>query len=589
MEEKRNTLIEAARRMRLNQRAEVKDVLKQILYPDDGKPILTVSVYFDADKPAQLISRGKFGEEDFWSLPAEASACVTLTGLFDIYLFVRTTFEDILRGTDEKNYPWPDEDGFYTLNSRRSNGLVVILVQEGIAYEWRGKKALRESDLVISEKNLVLYAEQRGITLLPDEGESPSEEAEVQEKEPYTQEQAASLINSTPEIILKELISPGPYDKGLTPVVYISKKKASSVRLGREVELNGYYEVEGIKSAPRDSHGNYVISFGGRSRILLHRNGDTFFLHSVLLVEKENLNVSAKEIDERVLEIERNTPPKAVRPRSSAEEYIDKRSAEGARKEKIAAELIERGSIHWGLLVPGSPKQWCTREEAARRMEIPPEKVFEEGYLMFPVVYFEKSVQLRYVFSYKSEEKPGIWFDSIYKDFEPGSFFQINNFYDLSSRDGFYQIGNGKACLWQDISDREGHYLFDKPLEVNKSKLLVAIWDLQHCLEIHGRTGEVSLPESDHLQAKPPIAQSNLLNRERGQEIQEKPLMPEEYVKKKLEDGLSKEEIATELRTAGKTYSEIGRLLCDDGSFVTFDTMKKRGERLVKKTDRSLT
>lgn len=576
------TLIEVARKLELNQRAEVNDVLKQILNPDPDNPFLIVSVCFDDDKPARLITRGDFGKEDYRSLPAKGSAHATLPGFFDIHVLRHPPMEMILNGGE---IPWPDEDGFYPLKSNRTKGFVVILVKDGIAYELRDIENRRESDLLISGENLKLYAEQRGIALIPNKSETPSEESGDREKEPYTQEKAAALVGTTPETILNLLTSRGPHSRPLTPCIFVAGKRASSVREGKEVVLNGFYSVEGIEYAPFDNE-EYIFSFGGSSRLLLHKGQDTFLLRAEVRKKKKDLLVSAEEIDQWVAEIERDTPPIHTPPKNATKEYIEKRLAEGADKAEISAELQERGITHWGLQTKNSPKQWLSQEEASERMNISPEKLFEEGYLMFPLVYFIEPVQMSYIFSYISEEKKGIWFDSV-EEWHKG-FFAIGNFDDLCSPlDGYYQIGNRKASLWLDPSDKEGSYVIEEPLSVHKSELLVSVWDLEYYMERHGITGKVGFPESDHLQVKPPIAQSNLMTREGMQEIQEKPLMPEEYVKKKLEEGLSKKEIATELRTAGKTYSEIGRLLCDDGSYVTFDTMKKRGERLVKKTVRS--
>ena len=218
-------LNEVAHKLELNQRAEVKDVLEQILYPDDDNPALTVSVFFI--NPVRLITRGKIehGEEDYWSLPAEGSACVTLSGLFDIKVLPRTPIEEILNKPDVKNCRWPDGHGLYPLNSRRPKGLVVVLVQDGIAYELQDKITLRESDLVISRENLGHYAKRRGITLRADDTESSSKEMNPSgdcgeetggEKEPYTQEEAAALVGREPGTILNLLTSRGPHSRPLT-------------------------------------------------------------------------------------------------------------------------------------------------------------------------------------------------------------------------------------------------------------------------------------------------------------------------------------------------------------------------------------
>ncbi|MDY0280463.1 MAG: hypothetical protein RBR35_07870 [Salinivirgaceae bacterium] len=494
------TLIEVARKLELCQRAEVKDVLKQILNPGDDNPELTVSVFFT--NPVRLIPRGKIvhGEEDYWSLPAEGSACVTLTGLFDIKVLLRTPIEEILSKEDVKSCRWPDGHGFYPLNSQRPKGLVVVLVQDGIAYELQDKITPRESGLVISRENLELYAERRGITLRPDGSELSKEinpsgdcgEAEV-EKEPYTQEEAAALVGTTPETILNLLISRGPHSRPLTPCIFVAGKRASSVREGKEVVLNGYYSVEGIEYVPFDNE-EYILSFGGSSRLLLHKGQDTFLLREGVRKKRKDLFVCAEEIDQWVAEIELDTPPMHNPPKNAIKEYIEKRLAEGIDKAEIAAELQERGITHWGVQTKNSPKQWLSQEEAAERMNISPEKLFEEGYLMFPLVYFIEPVQMSYIYSYRSEEKKGIWFDSV-KEWHKG-FFAIGNFDDLCSPlDGFYQIGNRKASLWLDPSDNEGSYVVEEPLSVHKSELLVAVEDLEFYMLRHGRTGKVGLPE----------------------------------------------------------------------------------------------
>jgi hypothetical protein len=64
-------LKEAAYELELNQRAEVKDVVKQILSPDDGNPFLTVSVYFP--DPKRLITRGKCEKNGIGSLKKNKS------------------------------------------------------------------------------------------------------------------------------------------------------------------------------------------------------------------------------------------------------------------------------------------------------------------------------------------------------------------------------------------------------------------------------------------------------------------------------------------------------------------------------------
>lgn len=571
------TLIEVARKLELNQRAEVNDVLKQILNPDPDNPFLIVSVCFDDDKPARLITRGEFGKEDYRSLPAKGSAHATLPGFFDIHVLRHPPMEMILNGGE---IPWPDEDGFYPLKSNRTKGFVVILVKDGIAYELRDIENRRESDLLISGENLKLYAEQRGIALIPNKSETPSEESGDREKEPYTQEEAAALVGREPGTILNLLTSRGPHSRPLTPCIFVAGKRASSVREGKEVVLNGFYSVEGIEYAPFDNE-EYVFSFGGSSRLLLHKGQDTFLLRAEVRKKKKDLLVSVEEIDQWVAEIERDTPPIHTPPKNATKEYIEKRLAEGADKAEIAAELQERGITHWGLQAKNSPKQWLSQEEAAERMNISPEKLFEEGYLMSPLVYFIEPVQMSYIYSYRSEEKKGVWFDSVVEWHQ--GFFAIGNFHNLCpSLDGFYQIGNRKASLWLDPSDEEGSYVIEEAIEVHKSQLLVAERELEECLEERGRTGKVGLPESDHQQVKPPIRQSNQLDRERRRELPAKPLTPEECVNTRLKEGLSKEEIAIELRSNGKTYLEIARLLCSDGSYVTVDALKKRGERLVK-------
>jgi hypothetical protein len=163
-------LKEAAYELELNQRAEVKDVVKQILSPDDGNPFLTVSVYFP--DPKRLITRGKCEKngELHW-FAKEEQIFTALPGVFDILRLPHTPIGEILnnRDVEVRSCRWPDGDGLYPLNLRTSGWLYIYVVQSGIVYELQDKITCRESDLVISRENLVNYAEERGITLKDDE------------------------------------------------------------------------------------------------------------------------------------------------------------------------------------------------------------------------------------------------------------------------------------------------------------------------------------------------------------------------------------------------------------------------------------
>lgn len=296
------TLVEVARMLNLNHRAEVEDVLKQILAPNDGKPILTVSVNFYINH--QFVYRGKFRNRDYWNPNDKRIVRKNLTGLFDIHVFRHTPMEMILNGGDARCPLWPDEKGSYPLNSQRPKGLVVILVQNGLAYELQDEVSISESRLVIAGENLKLYAEQQGITL---RGEPSPKEMEG-EKEPYAQEEAAALVGVNSDTILEMLTSRGPVSRRLTPYIFVAEKRATSVREGREVVLNGFYSVEGIQYATYVTE-EYVLSFGGSSRLLLHKGQDTFFLREEVRKKKKDLFVSAEDVDQWVADIKRNTPP----------------------------------------------------------------------------------------------------------------------------------------------------------------------------------------------------------------------------------------------------------------------------------------
>jgi hypothetical protein len=165
-----------------------------------------------------------------------------------------------------------------------------------------------------------------------------------------------------------------------------------------------------------------------------------------------------------------------------------------------------------------------------------------------------------------------------------GGFFQIYNFLELFPYvDGNYQLGQGKARLRRDTNDEDGWFEIDKQASVNKSKLLVSVWELELYRDSNGMSDKIGMPESNQLTISLSYLQNNLSDGELKREGPEKPLAPEDYVKKRLGEGLTKEKIASELRDNGKTYYEIGQLLCSGGSYVAFDTIKKRGERLVKK------
>jgi hypothetical protein len=139
--------------------------------------------------------------------------------------------------------------------------------------------------------------------------------------EVYDQNEAAGLVGQTPDTILKWITSRDEED-GLTPFIYLDWVKAtitpnSPCAEGQAgtVILRGFYSVEGL--APHHKTkitGKYKISFGGKSRIFLHKGLNMFLLQEEIYRTADELYVSAEEINAEVDKKRSNTPPERKYP-----------------------------------------------------------------------------------------------------------------------------------------------------------------------------------------------------------------------------------------------------------------------------------
>lgn len=320
------TLEEAAYKLWLSGRDAVKEVLELTLHPCYDKTYLTLSVFFAPENPVKLSTYKISHDEDGFIVLDTVQNNVTLPGLFDIYLRKPPSMNEIFGSNKPEDDMWPYEKGCYSLNSNEKQGRYVILIQNNNQYYLPGtwkEKSIEVSDLIVtgknlkyyakqnlitlrnlpSEENLELYAEERGITLGPESG------GKDMDPECCPLREAAADLGVSAEVIFKLILSPGVVDERLFPYVYLRDIEMSKTGQTGSERLTGFFEVEGIERMPRNAMGNFILSFGGKYRLLLHSQGATYFLAESVEVPAEHLLISAEDVAKIKDRLQRTCPP----------------------------------------------------------------------------------------------------------------------------------------------------------------------------------------------------------------------------------------------------------------------------------------
>jgi len=223
----------------------------------------------------------------------------------------------------------------------------------------------------------------------------------------YTLEEVADRLKMTPEDVLGIITGKATSSSGDSEMIlFPSVNFRSPVQVCRRVEtkddcysvdeaVSGYFEVGGLYDANRDSRGYWLLSFGGKSRVTLHKDGLQYFVKETKRVHESEFLVSDEELEHwmEMYGISENVEPeenlKGELDRRKPDALIDrcgyvaKRRRDGVQDEIIAAELgglgetDKRIALLLGLNEGLNEDQHKTIKQRGRRARKDGEKILE--------------------------------------------------------------------------------------------------------------------------------------------------------------------------------------------------------------------